>query len=65
MTFVSSMPSFVEPLEPRQLWSAGPVPRPDHVVIVVEENRSNARIIGSAEAPYKVIFARNALPCAS
>jgi acid phosphatase len=28
------------------------VPRPDHVVIVVEENRSFGAIIGSANAPY-------------
>lgn len=39
------------------LASAGPVfsqspPRPDHVVIVIEENKDYAQIIGSASAPY-------------
>src|SRR5262245_45099820 len=28
------------------------VPRPDHVVIVIEENHSYAQIIGSPSAPY-------------
>ncbi|GER90916.1 acid phosphatase [Dictyobacter vulcani] len=28
------------------------LPRPDHVVVVVEENQASASIIGSAEAPY-------------
>lgn len=28
------------------------VPRPDHVVIVMEENRSEAHIVGSPDAPY-------------
>src|SRR5882672_11552076 len=28
------------------------VPRPDHVVIVIEENRSYSRIINSSSAPY-------------
>ena len=28
------------------------VPRPDHVVIVVEENHSQTSIIGSPDAPY-------------
>lgn len=32
--------------------SAQPVPRPDHVVIVVEENHSFGQIIGESEAPY-------------
>ena len=40
----------LEPLEGRTLLSA--VPRPDHVVIVVEENHSNSAIIGSSAAPY-------------
>ncbi len=31
---------------------ASALPRPDHVVIVVEENRAFHQIIGSAEAPY-------------
>ena len=28
------------------------VPRPDHVVVVVEENRSYADVIGRRDAPY-------------
>ena len=44
--------TFVEPLESRRLCSAAALPRPDHVVIVIEENRSHAHIIGSAETPY-------------
>jgi len=31
---------------------AQPIPMPDHVVIVVEENRSFSQIIGNATAPY-------------
>lgn len=31
---------------------AQPLPRPDHVVIVVEENKSYAQIIGNPDAPY-------------
>src|SRR6185369_395303 len=31
---------------------AGDLPRPDHVVIVVEENYSYRRIIGASDAPY-------------
>src|SRR5436305_75805 len=31
---------------------AGGVPRPDHVVVVIEENHSYSEIIGSAAAPY-------------
>ena len=40
------------------LCAAGPavadkrVPRPDHVVIVMEENHGYDQIIGSADAPY-------------
>jgi hypothetical protein len=41
----------VEPLEPRALFSAG-LPRPDHVVVVVYENRSYSSVIGNAKAPY-------------
>jgi len=33
-------------------WAAGSVPRPDHVVIVIEENHGYGEIIGSASAPY-------------
>lgn len=32
--------------------SINPTPRPDHVVIVVEENKSYSQIIGNAAAPY-------------
>jgi PKD repeat protein len=32
--------------------SGGAVPRPDHVVIVVEENHSDQSIIGNPDAPY-------------
>jgi acid phosphatase len=46
--------SRLEPLEPRQLASVATtqLPRPDHVVVVIEENHSNAHIIGSADTPY-------------
>ena len=27
-------------------------PRPDHIVVVVEENRSSASVLGSPDAPY-------------
>ena len=40
----------IEGLERRWLYAA--VPRPDHVVVVVEENEAEATIIGSAQAPY-------------
>src|SRR4051812_31812482 len=39
-----------EPLEPRTLYSAT-TPRPDHVVIVVDENHSYADILGPAQTP--------------
>src|SRR5437763_17138020 len=32
--------------------AANGVPRPDHVVIVIEENHSYSQIIGSSAAPY-------------
>lgn len=32
--------------------AAGAVPTPDHVVVVVEENRSQANVIGNAAAPF-------------
>src|SRR5689334_5315983 len=32
--------------------AAGALPRPDHVVVVVEENRSAGQIIGSWAAPF-------------
>src|SRR5262249_32300698 len=31
---------------------AGPLPVPDHVVVVIEENRSYSQIIGNSAAPY-------------
>ncbi|MDP1634686.1 MAG: alkaline phosphatase family protein [Gallionellaceae bacterium] len=31
---------------------AQPLPRPDHIVIVIEENKSFSQIIGNREAPY-------------
>ena len=40
----------VELLEKRLVPSV--VPRPDHVVIVIEENHSYSEIIGSPAAPY-------------
>jgi len=47
-----------EPLEPRCLLSAGALPRPDHVVIVIEENHSLKSIIDSPDAPYINSLAR-------
>lgn len=35
-----------------------PLPRPDHIVIVVEENKSFAQIIGNPDAPYINALAR-------
>lgn len=32
--------------------AAAPLPRPDHVVIVIEENRSFSSVLGNAAAPY-------------
>lgn len=32
--------------------NAQPLPRPDHIVIVIEENKSYAQIIGNRDAPY-------------
>jgi len=45
------MPNPCEPLEPRTLCSTSSLRRPDHVVIVVEENHSYADILGPAQAP--------------
>jgi phosphatidylinositol-3-phosphatase len=39
-------------LMPAHLFAAGGPPRPDHVVVVVEENHSFDEILGSKEAPY-------------
>jgi acid phosphatase len=35
----------------QQAWS-GDLPRPDHIVIVIEENKSYSQIIGNPDAPY-------------
>ena len=32
--------------------SAPPLPRPDHIVMVIEENHSYSQIIDSSDAPY-------------
>jgi len=37
------------------------LPRPDHVIIVVEENRAYSEIIGSRDAPYINRLARNGM----
>jgi phosphatidylinositol-3-phosphatase len=51
----------MEALEPRQLFAGG-LPRPDHIVVVVEENHSFAGIVGSPEAPYfNALAAKGAL----
>ena len=51
----------VEPVERRLLFAAG-IPRPEHVVIVVEENRWYHEIIGYRGAPYiNELAARGAL----
>ena len=57
MTFDAVAP-FVEPLESRTFFAATPLPRPDHVVIVVEENRPFSDVIGSEDAPYINSLAR-------
>jgi hypothetical protein len=44
--------SFLEDLESRLLLSASAIPRPDHVVVVIEENHAYSSIIGSSSAPY-------------
>src|SRR4051794_30404045 len=48
-----------ERLEGRALQAALAFPRPDHVVIVVEENHSFPQIIGSSSAPYLNSLARS------
>jgi acid phosphatase len=40
-----------ELLEPRRLFAGG-VPRPDHVVVVIDENHSYSNLIGNVDAPY-------------
>jgi acid phosphatase len=42
----------IEPLEGRTLYAAAALPRPDHVVVVIEENRSHQAIIGDPRAAY-------------
>src|SRR5437773_4035520 len=44
----------VESLEGRCLFAAAAeaVPRPDHVIVVVEENRNVEELLGAADAPY-------------
>jgi phosphatidylinositol-3-phosphatase len=37
--------------------AAGPLPRPDHVVVVVFENEDAADVVGSGEAPYLTALA--------
>ncbi len=47
------------PLAPRFSLAAAPIPRPAHVVIVVEENRSEGNIIGSKSTPFINALAAN------
>src|SRR3954469_1569758 len=47
-------PPPIEPLESRVLMAAG-LPRPDHVVIVVEENHSYGQVLGPVLQPIPVI----------
>ncbi len=47
------------PLLPRVGLAAAAMPQPAHVVIVVEENRSEARIIGSKSTPFINALAAN------
>lgn len=42
---------FIESLEGRTFFAVA-LPRPDHIVIVIEENRSFQSIIGAKDAPY-------------
>lgn len=44
-----SAPPALDPLEPRTLFA---LPRPDHVVLVIEENHSPSSIIANPQAPY-------------
>lgn len=43
---------FWDTLEARQLFAIAGLPRPDHIVIVLEENKGDTQIVGSAAAPY-------------
>ena len=47
------------PLVPRVDLAAAGIPQPAHVVIVVEENRSEGNIIGSKSAPFINALAAN------
>jgi hypothetical protein len=38
--------------------AAGGVPRPDHIVVVIEENRAQGQVIGNPQAPYINSLAR-------
>jgi acid phosphatase len=49
----------VTPLAPRVGLAAGAIPQPAHVVIVVEENRSQTNIIGNKSAPFINALAAN------
>ena len=40
-----------------QIWAAG-LPRPDHILVVIEENKSYSQIIGNPDAPYINALAR-------
>ena len=44
--------ALVCPVAPRVVLAAGVLPTPSHVVIVIEENRSQANIIGNKSAPF-------------
>jgi acid phosphatase len=44
--------ALVCPVTPSVVLAAGAVPTPSHVVIVIEENRSQANIIGNKSAPF-------------
>jgi hypothetical protein len=55
---VHAISSLVEPLESRTLCAATALPRPDHVVIAIEENRAFKNVIGSPDAPYVNALAR-------
>ncbi len=48
------------PLTPRIDLAAAAIPQPAHVVIVVEENRSENGIIGNKSAPFITALARAA-----
>lgn len=49
LVFLAAAPT---PLAPRVSPAAATLPQPSHVVIVIEENRSESNIIGSKSAPF-------------